>query len=99
MHSFRKQIFTESLLFISLFITVCLFIGFPGGAVGKEPTCNAGGAGDSGSICGSLEEGMATPSCILAWRVLWAEEPGGLQSTALQRGHDWNDWAHLFITS
>ena len=27
-----------------------------------------------------LEEGMATHSSILAWRVLWAEEPGGLQS-------------------
>ena len=27
-----------------------------------------------------LEEGMTTYSTILAWRVLWAEEPGGLQS-------------------
>ena len=27
-----------------------------------------------------LEEGMTTYSSILAWRVLWAEEPGGLQS-------------------
>ena len=37
----------------------------------------------------SLEEGMATHSSILAWRIPWAEEPGGLQSTVLQRvGHD-----------
>ena len=28
-----------------------------------------------------LEEGMATPSIILAWRIPWTEEPGGLQST------------------
>ena len=26
------------------------------------------------------EEGMATPSSILAWRIPWTEEPGGLQS-------------------
>ena len=36
-----------------------------------------------------LEEGMATYSCIVAWRILWTEEPGGLQSTESQRvGHD-----------
>ena len=32
-----------------------------------------------------LEKGMATHSRILAWRILWAEEPGGLQSMGLQR--------------
>ena len=36
-----------------------------------------------------LEEGMATHSCILAWENPRTEEPGGLQSTGLQRvGHD-----------
>ena len=41
-----------------------------------------------------LEEGMATQSSILAWRILWTEEPGGLQSTGLQRvGHDWSSLA------
>ena len=36
-----------------------------------------------------LEEGMATHSSILAWRIPWAEEPGGLQSMGSQRGgHD-----------
>ena len=36
----------------------------------------------------ALEEGMATHSSILAWRILWTKEPGGLQSTGLQRvGH------------
>ena len=29
----------------------------------------------------SLEEGMATHSSILAWRIPWTEEPGGLYST------------------
>ena len=38
---------------------------------------------------------MATHSSILAWRILWTEEPGGLQSTGLQRvGHDWSDLTH-----
>ena len=32
-----------------------------------------------------LEEGMATHSSILAWRIPWAEEPVELQSMALQR--------------
>ena len=33
----------------------------------------------------SLEEGTATHSSILAWRIPWTEEPGGLQSKGLQR--------------
>ena len=32
-----------------------------------------------------LEKGMATHSSILAWRIPWAEEPGGLQSTGSQK--------------
>ena len=32
-----------------------------------------------------LEKGMATQSSILAWRIPWTEEPGGLQSTGSQR--------------
>ena len=31
-----------------------------------------------------LEKGMATCSSILAWRIPWTEEPGGLQSMVLQ---------------
>ena len=35
-----------------------------------------------------LEKGMATHSSILAWRIPWTEEPGGLQSMGSQRvGH------------
>ena len=37
-----------------------------------------------------LEKGIATHSSILAWRIPWREEPGGLQSVGFQRvGHDW----------
>ena len=32
-----------------------------------------------------LEKGMATHSCILAWRISWTEEPGELQSMGSQR--------------
>ena len=36
-----------------------------------------------------LEEGMATYSSILAWRIPWTEEPGGLQSIGSHRvGHN-----------
>ena len=44
---------------------------------------------------GPLEEDMGTHCGILAWRILWTEEPGGLQSTGSQRvGHDWSNLAH-----
>ena len=37
-----------------------------------------------------LEKEMATHSSILAWRIPWTKEPGGLQFTGSQRvGHDW----------
>ena len=36
-----------------------------------------------------LEKGIANHSSIIAWRIPWTEEPGGLQSMGLQRiGHD-----------
>ena len=36
-----------------------------------------------------LEKGMAIHSSILAWKILWTEEPGGLQSKGSQSvGHD-----------
>ena len=63
--------------------------GLPWWLSGKESTCRAGDTGDLGWE-DSLEEGMATYSSILTWRVPWTKEPGGLQSIRLQRvGHDW----------
>ena len=47
----------------------------------KNPPVNAGDIRDVGSIPGlekPLEEGIATYSIILAWRILWTEDPGGL---------------------
>ena len=43
-----------------------------------------------------LEKEMATHSSILAWRIPWTEEPGGLQSTGSQRvRHDWMTLLYL----
>ena len=36
----------------------------------------------------TLEEGMASHFSILAWKILWTEEPGGLQSRGGHKGHD-----------
>ena len=58
-------------------------MGFPGGSED-----NAGDERDVVLILGCkdpLEDGMATHSNILAWRIPWTEEPGGLQSTGSQR--------------
>ena len=42
----------------------------------------------SRSVIDRIEKGMATHSSILAWKLLWTEEPGRLQSMELQRvGH------------
>ena len=59
----------------------------------KNPPANAGDLRDAGSIPGSgrsLEkEGHGNPSGILGWRIVWVEEPGGLQAIGSQRvGHD-----------
>ena len=41
-----------------------------------------------------VEKGMAAHSSVLAWRIPWTEEPGGLQSMGSRReGHDWSEWA------
>ena len=53
----------------------------------KNPPANAQDVKHAGSTLDQedpLEEGMATHSSILAWRIPWTEEPGGLQSTRSQ---------------
>ena len=59
---------------------------------GKQSVCNAGDTGDLGVIPGwrdPLGKEMATRSSILAWKIPWTEEPGGLQSMGSQRiGHN-----------
>ena len=57
--------------------------GFPGGTSGKEPTCQRRRHKTWVQSLGqeeSLEEGFATHSCMLAWRIPWTEETGRLYS-------------------
>ena len=56
-------------------------MSFPGGSDGKEPACDVGNLGWEDP----LEEGMATHSSTLAWRIPWTEEPG-------RQGH--SPWGH-----
>ena len=58
----------------------------------KNPTAKAGDtrAGSLGQE-DPLEEGMATHSGILAWRISWTEEPGRLQSLESPRVRDYGD--------
>ena len=53
---------------------------FRGDSDGKESACDTGGLGLIPGLERPLEEGMATHSSILAWRIPGTEEPGGLQS-------------------
>ena len=55
-------------------------MGFSGGSEGKETACNEGGLDLVPGSGRSPGKGMTTNSRILAWRVSWTEEPGGLQS-------------------
>ena len=72
------------------------FVGFPGGSNSKESTCSAGNMGSIPGSGRSLEEGMATRSNILAWRIPWTEEPGGLHPWHRRVGHDWATFSFHF---
>ena len=62
-----------------------LYESFPGGSNHKESACNAGDLGWEDSP----REEKAPHSSILTWRILWTEEPGGLEFMGLLRaGHD-----------
>ena len=57
----------------------------------KNLPANVGDIRNMSSILGwedPLEEEMATHPSILAWRIPWTEEPGGLQSTGLRVRHN-----------
>ena len=63
-------------------------LGFPGGSVVKNLPAMQETRVRSLDWEDPLEKEMATHSSVLAWRIPWTEEPGGLQSTELQRvGH------------
>ena len=62
---------------------------FPGGSGGKESACNVGDPGSIPGLGRSPGEGNGNPPQYACWEIPWTEDPGGLQSTGLQRvGHD-----------
>ena len=77
-------------------------MGFPGGSDNKESVCHAGDLGLIPGSGGSSGERIPlqyhpTHSGILAWRIPWTEEPGGLQSMGLLRvGHSWATNTFIF---
>ena len=58
---------------------------FSGAAVVKNVPANVGGMGLIAGSGRSPGAGNGNPSSILAWKVPWTEEPGGLQSTGTQK--------------
>ena len=67
----------------------CEFIGSPGGSDVKSPPAMQETWVLSLGQEDPLEKRMATHLSILAWKIPWTEELGGLHSTGLQRvGHD-----------
>ena len=57
-----------------------LYVGFPDGSDYKETACNEGDLGSIPGLGKSLEKEMATHSNILAWKIPWMEESGGLHT-------------------
>ena len=82
------------------FVWVNLPCGLPRWLSSKDSAGNAEGQETQVRSLGRedpLEEEMATHSSILAWKIPWTEELGGLQSMGLQRvGHDWTISLSLF---
>ena len=75
---------------LSDYIGSNFILGFPGGSVVKESTCQAGDAGLIPGPGRSPKEEIGTHSSILAWDIPWTQEPGRLQSMGLQRvRHNW----------
>ena len=59
-------------------------VGFPGGSVVKNPAMQEKWVQSLGQE-DLLEKEMATHSSILAWKISWTQQPGGLQSMGSQR--------------
>ena len=71
-------------MYIHTRVCVCVCVCVCGSVV-KKPPANAGDAGLVPASGRSLKKETATHSSILAWRIPWAEEPGGLQPMEWQK--------------
>ena len=59
--------------------------GFPGDSDVKESACSVGDLGSVPGLGKSHGGGHGNPLSIIAWKILWTEEPGELQSMGSQR--------------
>ena len=75
----EKGVSTERASLVAQQERICLQCRRPSRWVGKIPWVQSLGQEDP------LEEGMATHPSVLAWRILWTKEPGGLQFIGSQR--------------
>ena len=74
--------------------------GFPSGSVIKNLPANTEIQVRSLGWEDPLEEGMATHSSVLAWKVPWTEEPGRPESVGSRRvRHEWSDYARTHTHS
>ena len=87
---------------LSLYLLYPFYLGFAGGSVGKESTCNAGDTGDAGLIPGlgkSLGEGQGNP---LQYSCQESPMDRGACWAIVHRvrvGHDWSDCTHPFSSA
>ena len=70
------------------YIIEVAFRGFPGGSARRESTCNARDLGLISGLGRSPGEGHGNHSSVLAWKIPWTEEPGGLVCGVTRVGHD-----------
>ena len=92
------EILTESTKYVCVYI----YIGFPGGTNGKEPTCQWRRHKRHGfDLWVRKIPWRRLPgeySSVLVWWSSWTEEPGRLQSTGSPRvRHHWSYLAHIYI--
>ena len=86
-HSLETLKWSEYILYVRIWILKSQRVewGLSWLLSGKESACQAGNVGFIPGSKRSLEKQMTTHSSILAWEILWTEEPGGLQSTGSQK--------------
>ena len=72
-------------------------VGFPGSSDGKASAYNAGDLGSIPGLEDPLEKEMATLSSILAWKIPWTEDHGGLQSMGSQSQTRLSDFTFTFM--
>ena len=90
--NFNKHTKLIKVFIIELFILLVLVVKNPPANAGTQETWVQSLRRED-----HLEEEMATHSSILAWRIPWTEEPGGVQSMGSQRvGHNWSDLVHTY---